>query len=104
MLSDSHACQSCSQEFDRGELRAKLAEENNLFLLVLIAVGYVSFKDHGLSTRRRFPKLNNLYVNSALFRNSWARRSVRIHNNAFQSFANLIAYAKSNDPRRVIPD
>ena len=51
-FSDSHACQSCSREFNRGELREKLAAENKAFdrkcygvflvllLLVLIGGGY----------------------------------------------------------------
>jgi hypothetical protein len=55
-FSDSHACQSCSREFNRGQLRAKLAAENKAFdrkcygvflillLLVLIAVGYAVFQ------------------------------------------------------------
>ena len=55
-FSDSHACHSCSREFNRGELRAKLVAENKAFdrksygvflillLLVLIAVGYAVFQ------------------------------------------------------------
>jgi hypothetical protein len=55
-FSDSQGCQSCSHEFNRGELRTKLAAENKafdrkcygvfliLFLLVLIAVGYAVFQ------------------------------------------------------------
>jgi hypothetical protein len=52
-FSDSQACQSCSREFNGGELNAKLAAENRAFdrkcyaifliliLAALIAVGYV---------------------------------------------------------------
>ena len=55
-FSDSHACQSCSREFNRGELSAKLAAETKafdrkcygvfliLFLLALLAVGYAVFQ------------------------------------------------------------
>ena len=55
-FSESHACQSCLRDFDRGELRAKLVAENKgfdrkcygvfliLFLLALLAVGYVMFQ------------------------------------------------------------
>ena len=55
-FSDSHACQSCSREFNRGELSAKLAAENKAFdrkcygvflvliLLALIAAGYAVFQ------------------------------------------------------------
>jgi len=61
-FSDSRVCQSCSREFSRGELRAKLAAENKAFdrkcygvfvillLLVLIAVGYAVFQ--GPMTRK----------------------------------------------------
>jgi hypothetical protein len=55
-FSDSQVCHSCSREFNRGQLRAKLAAENKAFdrkcyvvflvllLLVLIAVGYAVFQ------------------------------------------------------------
>ena len=55
-FSDFQACQSCSREFSRGELRAKLAAENKafnrkcygvflaLFVLALLAVGYMVFE------------------------------------------------------------
>lgn len=55
-FSDAQACHSCSREFNRGQLRAKLAVENKAFdrkcygvflillLLVLIAVGMQYFK------------------------------------------------------------
>jgi len=55
-FSDSHACESCSREFNRGELNAKLAAENKAFdrkcyaiflilmLAALIAVGYAVFQ------------------------------------------------------------
>ncbi len=55
-FSDSQECLSCSCEFNRGELRTKLATENKafdrkcygvfliLFLLALLAVGYVVFQ------------------------------------------------------------
>ena len=56
-FSDAYACQSCSHEFNAGELRAKLAAENKAFdrkcygvfvillLLVLIAAGYAAFQE-----------------------------------------------------------
>ena len=55
-FSDSHACPSCSHEFNRGELNTKLAAENKAFdrkcygvflvlsLLALLAVGYAVFQ------------------------------------------------------------
>ena len=55
-FSDSDACQSCSREFNRGELRGKLTAENKAFdrkcyaiflilmLAALIAVGYVVYQ------------------------------------------------------------
>ena len=55
-FSDSQACQSCSHEFNRGELGAKLVAENKAFdrkcygvflillLVALIAVGYAVFQ------------------------------------------------------------
>jgi hypothetical protein len=55
-FSDAQACHSCSPEFNRGELREKLAAENKAFdrkcygvfvillLLVLIAMGYAVFQ------------------------------------------------------------
>ena len=73
-FSDSEACQSCAREFKPGELGAKLAAENKafdrkcygvflvLFLLVLIALGYVVFL---MPVRRQPPDSTNAFA--------WAR-------------------------------
>jgi hypothetical protein len=59
-FSDSQACQSCSREFNPGQLRAKLAAENKAFdrkcygvflillVLALLAEGYAVFHGPGI--------------------------------------------------------
>ena len=83
-FSDSHACQSCSHEFNRGELSAKLAAENKaferkcygvflvLFLLVLIAVGYAVFQGPVM------PKTSDLLAISKV-NNPWSMLYHRLH-------------------------